>query len=219
MEQALGKQGITEQEKVLGSKNRDYADRILEKYEGKIKQAVHGIFKGATNVSLGDRQDIVINVCHALWKLLDSGKFKGKHKEASIKACISAIARNKKNDFLRKFITDKKLRAYEPPPRDNTLGGGIPEETESWLEICPPYFLDKQADKDVAREYEEKEGDEFIARETKYPEIIDSYRKGYSMKVIARTYGLTNEQVKKRIQREKKRLAKIAKQQGWRYSG
>jgi len=218
MEQAtLAEQKTTKRRKVIDSKNRVYADRILEKYEKKIEQVVHGKFKGATDISIPEREDIIISVCHDFWKLLASGKFKGEHEEASIKACISAIAQNKKNDFLVRFITGKKLRVYDPAPRVNTPGGGVPDKIDPMIERLPPHFSRVQTGKDPMRKYEEEERGKFIARETKYPEIIDSYRKGYSIQVIARTYGLNDEQVKKRIQREKNRLAEKAKRQGWFY--
>lgn len=212
IEQKNAKQG-----KDVGPKKRAYADSVLEKYERKIKQAVRGKFKSMADVSNQDRQDVIISVCYAFWKLLASGKFKGEHQEISIKACINAIATNKKNDFLEKFIAGKKLRAYEAAPRDNKPDGGVPDKIDPMVERLPPYFGRTQTGIDPMRKYEEEERDKFIARETKYPEIIDSYRKGYSIQVIARTYGLNDEQVKKRIQREKKRLTEKAKQQGWYY--
>ena len=169
-----------------------------------------------SDISPQDRQDMVIGVFHAFWKMLERGKFKGKHGEASIKACISSIAHNKKVDFLEKFIKEKKLRVYAPEEKEDKPSGGVYPTHTPWIENYPPYW-GEETDEDVVTIYERKERIEFIKRETKYPEIIDSHRKGYSIKVIARTYGLNDEQVKKRIQREIKRLAKIAKQQGWRY--
>jgi len=204
-------QQITKKEEVTDSSNRDYADELLGKYERKIKQVVHGKFKGATDVSFQDREDIVIDVCYAFWQLVYSGKFKGEHREVSIKSCISNIATNKKNDFLKKFIPRKKLMAYPPPLKKQE---DSPDDED--ISDCMPWLKD-HAWRNPARELEGKEAKGFIERETKYPEIIDSYGKGYSIQVIARIYGLNDEQVKKRIQREKKRLAKIAKQQGWNY--
>ena len=217
MREAPGEQKATERGKVTDSKNRDHADSLLKQYEGRIKRIVYGKFKGATDISSQDRQDIIIDVCYAFWNLVASGKFTGEHQEISIKACINAIATNKKNDFLVKFIPTKKLRAYDPVPRWFTPSGGLPGAVDPMIEKLPSYFGKAEAGVDPTMEHERKEGNKFIARETKYPEIIDSYRKGYSIKVIALTYGLKDEQLKKRIKREKKRLAKIAKQQGWRY--
>jgi len=214
----LEEQQITKKEEVTDSNNRDYADELLEKYEEKIRHVVYGMFKKITTyVPLQDREDIVIDVCLAFWELVYSGKFKGEYGEASIKACISAIAKNKKHDFLVKFIREKRLRAREPDPRWFKPNGEKPVASDPMIERLPPYFGREVTVGDIIDEYGKREGVEFIQRETKYPEIIDSYRKGYSIQVIARTYGLTDEQVKKRIYREKKRLAKIAKQQGWYY--
>jgi len=219
MRQATEEQERPQKRKVADSSNEEYADKTLKKYERKIKQVVHGMSKGIDRISVQDRQDMVIDVCHDFWKLLNSGEFRGEYGDASIKACIATIARNKKNSLFRKLITEKKRRAYEPFNRARQCkpNGEAPAELDPWIEEFSTYFGKIGTAKDTAKEYEKQEGGKFIERETKYPEIIDSYRKGYSIKVIARTYGLTDEQVKKRIQREKKRLAKIAKQQGWYY--
>ena len=66
MEQVPREQEITKKREATESENRDYADSVLKKYEEKINQVVHGKFKGITDVSLQDRQDIASRVCHVL---------------------------------------------------------------------------------------------------------------------------------------------------------
>lgn len=214
MEQALGRQGITEQEKVLDPKNRVHADSVLRQYEDTIKKIVYSVFKGATDVPMEEREEVFYDVCRAFWKMLYYGEFRGKHKRASVIVCISTIARNKRNNFLKGFIREKRFRAYAP--------FGLPtkkDETEPCLEDFDEShsYFSPILNGDPIRKYEKKERDRFIVKETKYPEIIDMCKKGYSRIEIANTMELKEEQVKKRIQREIKRLTEKAQVQGWYY--
>lgn len=211
MEQALGKQGITKQEKVLDPKNRVHADSVLKQYEDTIKKIVYSVFRGATDVPMGDREEVFCSVCRAFWKMLYYGEFRGKHKRASVIVCISTIARNKRDSFLKGFIREKRYRVYRLPPRKDGTELCLEDFDETHSYFSP--ILNG----DPIRKYEKKERDRFIVKETKYPEIIDMCRKGYSRIEIASTMELKEEQVKKRIQGEIKCLTEKAKAQGWYY--
>jgi len=211
----LEEQQITKKKEATESESRDYADRVLKEYEPDIKKIVNSKFKGDTHVSEQDREDIFIDVCYTLWATIGSGEFREKHGRASIIKYIFTVTKSKKNKLLKRIIADRKALQYAPPEYDTKPDGSSQDKSEPWIENFgypnPPPWGSPE------RRHEEKRRDEFITKETKYPEIIDSCRKGYSIQVIARTYGLNDEQVKKRIYREKKRLSKTAKQQGWYY--
>lgn len=200
-----------------------HADSTLEEYEKKIDLVVFGKFKGMPDVSEQDREDVAEQVCNAMWVLFAGGRFRGLHEEASFKACINTIAQRKRDDFLEKFITGKKLRAYDPAPRESSPDGEVPAEIEPIYDKSSDIDSKAEKERNPSRVFEAKARVEFIDTASKHSDLLSLYRKGYSMGEIARRVksgtgkAMSTDTIKKRIRREIKRLIKKAKEESWHY--
>lgn len=200
-----------------------YADKTLKEYEKKIDLVVFGKFRTMSDVSEQDREDVAEQVCNAMWVLFAGGKFMGLNEDASIKACINAIATNKKNDFLKKFIVGKKLRVYDSAPRDNAPDGEVAGDTEPLYDKSPDADSKVERERNPARVFEARARIGFIDTTSRFPDVLFLSRKGYSMVEIARKVEsgtgkrTSTGMIKKRLRREMGRLIKRAKEEEWYY--
>ncbi len=179
-----------------------YANMIIEKYEKAIWLRLRDKlpeFRGSEPyIHEADREDVFSNVVCAWLDMVATGKFKGEHGEPSAVACIYGIIEREGNKFFRKRKIEGKYVEHEPK-HDNEE-----EERDPWIDTLT--YHEEKIDFSPEERCEAEEQVRLILSKSKIPHILKLKLEGYSTKEIAEMIGEPYEQVKKKIQRDKKNI-------------
>jgi len=192
---------------LLALVRKKYANRIIEKYKNLIWKIIHkklpGYTGGKADIPQVAKQDVFSKIAVAFLEIVNNGKFRGEHGEASAVACIQNITRKKCADCIRWLTKERKARNFQ--------------ETESrdklWFEKISS--KDPHIEKNSRERHEAKTQDEIFSEIAKHLDVIQLRKEGYTISKIADMLSLTEGQVRGRISRGKERLSKETKSLGW----
>ena len=188
--------------------DNDYANDIIIKYEKAIRKRIYKKLPPQDSIPQEDREDLFDEVILTFIEAIHDDKVESKYGEPSTLAYIYKIVDSAGSMFYRRRKRDKKYLDYEPLNYP-TFNKKEEEERDPWLETLTYY--DEQLDFSPAEAYEAKELEGLVISTSRQPEILKLRIEEHSIKETAKILNLPYETVRKRIQREKKRLATMCK--------